>query len=73
MSPTLLNKYIAIPHGNPLGVKIESIAVIKLDNPIEWYKDIKVSMIFLLALNEYSREKFNKLFKLVNDKKYLTN
>lgn len=69
MSPTLLNKYIAIPHGNPLGVKIESIAVIKLDNPIEWYKDIKVSMIFLLALNEYSREKFNKLFKLVNDKK----
>lgn len=67
ISPTLMNKYIAIPHGNPSEVKKESIAVIKLNNPIEWYENIKVNIIFLLALNEYGSEKFNKLFRLVSN------
>jgi len=69
LSPTLLNRYVAIPHGNPTEVKRESIAVIKLQNSIEWCENIKINIIFLLALNDYGREKFKRLFKLVNDKR----
>lgn len=69
LSPTLLNRYVAIPHGDPTEVKRESIAVIKLQNSIEWCENIKINIIFLLALNDYGREKFKRLFKLVNDKR----
>ncbi|SCL81922.1 sigma 54-interacting transcriptional regulator [Sporanaerobacter sp. PP17-6a] len=69
LSPTLLNRYVAIPHGDPTEVKRESIAVIKLQNSIEWCENIKINIIFLLAINDYGREKFKRLFKLVNDKR----
>jgi transcriptional regulatory protein LevR len=67
IAPTLLNEFIAIPHGNPSEVRKQGIAIIKLNKPIKWFGSKGVEIIFLLALKEYDREEFRKLYKFASD------
>ena len=67
LAPTLLNKDIAIPHGDPEEVKKPGIAIIKLSSPIDWMDGNMIEIIFLLALNEYDREKFTRLYNFAED------
>lgn len=61
---------IAIPHGKPEHVLEPKIAVIRLENPIEWGKR-QVDMIFMLAINFESvnttKAFFHDFTKLLNE------
>src|SRR5690625_3877422 len=48
MSATSIGSGIAIPHGNPKGIKQPAIAVAVLAEPLEWGNEM-VSIVFLLA------------------------
>jgi len=67
LAPTLLNKNIAIPHGNPSEVNKHGIAIIKLDSPIEWSDGNMIEIIFLLALKEYDREMFLRIYNFAEN------
>jgi transcriptional regulatory protein LevR len=67
MMPTIFKGGIALPHGNPQYVKKPIISIVTLDKPILWNKKDYVDCIFLIAINEYYKEEFKKLYKIIND------
>ncbi|WP_066497325.1 sigma 54-interacting transcriptional regulator [Abyssisolibacter fermentans] len=67
LAPTVINGNIAIPHGNTDYVIKQCIGIVTLNKPIEWCEGFKVDLIFMLALNTYSKDKFKKLYKILND------
>lgn len=54
--PTYIGKGIAIPHVFKEGVKKAGVVIIKLKHPIDWSKEEKVRLIFLMAI-DFDRQK----------------
>lgn len=71
MLPTLFQGGIALPHGNPKYVNRPIIGILTLENPILWNENNNVDCIFVVAINEYYRDEFRKLYKIINDSYYL--
>jgi mannitol/fructose-specific phosphotransferase system IIA component (Ntr-type) len=62
---------VGIPHGNPEFIIKPVIAVITLQDSIEWNPGYKIDSIFMLALNQYQKEEFKTLYFLLNNAKVL--
>jgi transcriptional antiterminator len=62
ITSTAVGKGVAIPHGQEKLVKIPSIAVATLENPIDWSGE-KVDIVFLLALKFETGNEIRKFFK----------
>ncbi|MDF2548399.1 MAG: polymerase subunit sigma-54 [Anaerosolibacter sp.] len=71
LSPTLFKNQIALPHGNPEEILTPAISIATLASPIEWEKGEEVSCVIMLALSQYNRKEFTKLYRLINDEKLL--
>ncbi|MFT9494131.1 sigma 54-interacting transcriptional regulator [Anaerosolibacter sp.] len=71
LSPTLFKNQIALPHGNPEEILTPAISIATLASPIEWEKGKEVSCIIMLALSQYNRKEFTKLYRMINDEKLL--
>lgn len=64
---TFLQGGIAIPHGDVSLVTKPAIFVTKLDTPVVWDGINTVDIIFVLALEENSKNYFEQLYKIIND------
>jgi transcriptional antiterminator/mannitol/fructose-specific phosphotransferase system IIA component (Ntr-type) len=62
ITSTAVGKGVAIPHGQEKLVKIPTIAVATLENPIDWSGE-KVDIVFLLALKFETGNEIRKFFK----------
>lgn len=71
MAPTLFKEGIALPHGNPKYVNRPIIGILILNRPILWDGNNHVDCIFIVAINEYHRDEFRKLYKIINDSYFL--
>lgn len=69
---TFLQGGIAIPHGDVSLVTKPAIFVTKLVNPIIWDGINTVDIIFVLALEENSKNYFEQLYKIINDEQTIT-
>lgn len=67
MGTTALGTSLAIPHGYCEDIIFPAVGVMTLKNPVEWYEGNKISLVFLLALNESSKNEFQKVYKIIND------
>ena len=67
LGPTAINGTLAIPHGFSEDIISPAVGVMTLKKPIEWYEGIEVSLVFLLALNEYSKDEFKRINKIIKD------
>ena len=59
---------IAIPHGDTIHVKKPAIAIAKLNSPIYWKEDVKIDLVFMIALKEDSKEYILDLYKILKKK-----
>lgn len=64
MGPTLIEGKYAIPHGNPENVIKPAIAIAILKDPIDWWEKNAVDLVFMLAVNEESKEMVLELYDL---------
>jgi transcriptional regulator with AAA-type ATPase domain/transcriptional regulatory protein LevR len=71
LSPTLFKNQIALPHGNPDEIITPAISIATLAAPVEWENGKEVSCVIMLALSQYNRKEFTKLYKMINDEKLL--
>jgi mannitol/fructose-specific phosphotransferase system IIA component (Ntr-type) len=62
---------VALPHGSPEYILKPAIAVMTLQEPIEWVDGYRVEIVFMLALNNYQKDEFKKLYVLLNDREQL--
>jgi transcriptional regulator with AAA-type ATPase domain/transcriptional regulatory protein LevR len=62
---------VALPHGSPEYILKPAIAVMTLQEPIEWVDGYRVEIVFMLALNNYQKNEFKKLYSLLNDREQL--
>jgi transcriptional regulatory protein LevR len=62
---------VALPHGSPEYILRPAIAVMTLQEPIEWVDGYQVEIVFMLALNNYQKNEFKKLYSLLNDREQL--
>jgi|SRR5690625_1970508 len=62
MSATSIGSGIAIPHGNPKGIKQPAIAVAVLAEPLEWGNEM-VSIVFLLATFNDKQKQNRSIFQ----------
>lgn len=69
---TFLQGGIAIPHGDVSLVTKPAIFITKLDNPIVWDGINTVDIIFILALEENSKNYFEQLYKIINDEQTIS-
>ncbi|MGI6588675.1 MAG: sigma 54-interacting transcriptional regulator [Peptococcia bacterium] len=67
MGSTALGTSIAIPHGYGEDIIFPAVAIMTLKKPVEWYEGIKVSLVFLLALNESSKDEFKRVYKIIRN------
>lgn len=67
LTPTLFGGGIAVPHGDPQQVKKSVIGILTLDEPILWNDKDYVDCIFFMAINEYYKAEFKKLYKITTD------
>lgn len=67
MMTTFLKGGIAIPHGAPNLVTKSVISVTKLDTPIVWDGVNMADLIFVIALNENSRQIFEQFYSIISD------
>lgn len=67
MGTTAIGTCLAIPHGYSEDIIFPAVGVMTLKNPVEWYEGNKVSLVFLLALNESSKSEFQRVYKIIND------
>ncbi|WP_055669665.1 sigma 54-interacting transcriptional regulator [Desnuesiella massiliensis] len=65
---TYLKGGIAIPHGDSKYVTKPTIAVTRLANPINWDGTNNVDLIFLIALEENSKEYLEQLYKIISSR-----
>lgn len=72
MKGTVLSNGVAIPHGSPDNVIKSSIAVLKLNNPIEWDNDFYVNIIIMLALKESDKEIVIKLNEILSNQEIVS-
>ncbi|NLO76624.1 MAG: sigma 54-interacting transcriptional regulator [Clostridia bacterium] len=67
LGSTAIGNSLAIPHGYGGDIISPAIAIMTLKKPIEWYEGNKVSLVFLLALNENSKHEFKRIHKIIKD------
>lgn len=67
MITTFLKGGIAISHGAPNLVTKSVISVTKLDTPIVWDGVNMADLIFVIALNENSRQIFEQFYSIISD------
>jgi activator of the mannose operon, transcriptional antiterminator len=65
MSATAIGAGIAIPHGHPDLIKQSAIGIATLKEPIEWGVE-KVSLVFLLAVNNEEQKEVKHLFSEIS-------
>ncbi|WP_259472581.1 sigma 54-interacting transcriptional regulator [Clostridium estertheticum] len=63
---TYLKGAIAIPHGDSKFVTKPTIAITRLAKPVSWDGVNNVDIIFLIALDENSKEYFEQLYKVIS-------
>ncbi|QZY55225.1 sigma 54-interacting transcriptional regulator [Crassaminicella profunda] len=71
MLPTLFKGGVALPHANPKYVNKPIIGILTLEKPILWDANNEVDCIFVVAINEYYKDEFRKLYKMINDPYFL--
>lgn len=71
MLPTLFKGGIALPHGNTRYVNRPIIGILTMEKPILWEGENYVDCIFVVAINEYYKDEFRKLYKIINDPYFL--
>lgn len=64
---TAIGNFLAIPHGYSDDIISPAVGIMTLKNPVKWYEDNKVSLVFLLALNENSKDEFKRINKIIKD------
>lgn len=69
MGSTAIESSLAIPHGHSEDIIIPAVGIMTLKNPVEWYEGNKVSLIFMLAINESSMNEFQKIHEIIKNKK----
>ena len=62
MSATAIGSGIAIPHGDPQLIRKPAIAVLTLEEPIEWGVE-NVSLVFMLAVPNQDQQTTKQLFR----------
>jgi len=68
LSPTVFKNNFAIPHGYSEDVINPIIGIITLKDPIEWGNGFKVTIIYMLAINESIKNQFSQIYNcLIND------
>ena len=67
LGSTAIGNSLAIPHGYGGDIISPAIAIMTLKKPVEWYEGNKVSLVFLLALNENSKDEFKRIHKIIKD------
>lgn len=72
LSSTYLQGGIAIPHGDETLITKPAISITKLDRPIAWDGINTVDIIFVLALDENSKEYFEQLYKIISNETLVT-
>lgn len=68
MGPTLMEGFVAIPHGSPENVIKPAICIGILENPVMWSDGIEVNYVFMLALKEESKDILKTLFNIIREK-----
>lgn len=68
---TALTNALAIPHGNSEDIIRPAVAVMSFKKPVDWDEYNKVSLVFLLALNENSADKFQNLYKIMKNEEII--
>ena len=64
---TAIGTTLAIPHGNSEDIILPAVGVMTLKKPVEWCEGNKISLIFLLALNENSKSEFQRVHKIIKN------
>jgi len=67
MGSTVVGTTLTIPHGNSEDIIFPAIGVMTLKNPVEWFEGIKISLVFLLALNESSKNEFQRVYRIIKN------
>jgi len=70
MGPAILEG-IAIPHGRPENVIKPTVGIAIFKDPIPWWDQMSADCVFMLALNEDSKDIIRQLFKLIKDKEFI--
>ncbi|NLZ51672.1 MAG: sigma 54-interacting transcriptional regulator [Thermoanaerobacteraceae bacterium] len=70
MGPAVI-KQIAIPHGRPENVIKPVIGIAIFKDAISWWDQIAVDCVFMLALNEDSKDILRKLYGLIKDTEFI--
>lgn len=71
MAPTLIEKNVAIPHGNPENVKKSAIAMAIMKKPLEWGEKGYAEFVFMLALKEEAVNLLTDLYNLITNETFL--
>ncbi len=67
LGTTLINDCLAIPHGYGEDIIKSAVGILVLKKPIEWFEGKMISLIFMLALNEKSKNEFQRIYRIVNN------
>jgi len=64
---TAVQNILAIPHGHSEDIILPAVGVMTLESPVEWYDGIETSLILLLALNENSKNDFQRIYGIIKN------
>lgn len=67
---TAVGNGLAIPHGNREDIIVPSVGVLVLKNPVLWDETNKVSLVFMLGLNEHSKHEFQRVYRIIKNPNY---
>ncbi|HVI41187.1 MAG TPA: sigma 54-interacting transcriptional regulator [Anaerovoracaceae bacterium] len=67
LGTTAVENILAIPHGHSEDIILPAVGVMTLENPVEWYEGIETSLIFMLALNENSKNDFQRIYRIIKN------
>lgn len=68
LCPTSTENLLAIPHGYCEDVVKPVIGVLIPQKPIDWGNGREISLVLLLALNEDSKDEFQWIYKIINNR-----
>lgn len=67
LNPTTFSGGLALPHGNPKCVIKPIIGILTLKKPILWDDQNHIDCIFFIAINDYYKNEFRKLYSIINN------
>ncbi|GAA0731710.1 sigma 54-interacting transcriptional regulator [Clostridium oceanicum] len=71
MGVTVYQNSVALPHGSPEDVKKSKICILVTEKPVEWGENNKIQVVFMIALNYYSKAEFKKIYYKINNTKMI--